>query len=291
MENTRTVTGLGEPRRSDARAQHAAHDQATWVARGRYAAFGVSWAVQADDVSAFHLLLDRLPPGASPTGSRSVTRTYAFRTVPPTLYESDVSYLLTVDGRPLVRSTEPGDIADAFEDDLKWLVAERSPRKVFLRAGVVGWRDRAIVIAGGPQAGKSTLVRALVGCGASYFSEEYAVLDGNVVEPYPARLPSCMPSGSSVSYLLDEMTDARPLKPLPVGIVLFAPYQPGAVFKPKMVSRGKFLLSMFKHAVAAQRNPEQVLRALETVSRRCNALEGVRGDAQAAASYLLERLV
>jgi len=50
-------------------------------------------------------------------------------------------------------------------------------------------------------------------------------------------------------------------------------------------------LEMFKHAVAAQRNPAQVLRALETVSRRCNALEGVRGDARAVASYLLDRLV
>jgi hypothetical protein len=290
MENTRTVTGLGELRRSDGRAQHA-REPSTWVARGRYVAFGVSWVVQADDVSAFHLLLDRMPPGASPTSSKNVTRTYAFRTVPPTLSESGVSYILTVDDRPLIRSTEPDDIANAFEDDLKWLVAERSPRRVFLRAGVVGWRDRAIVVPGGPNSGKSTLVRALVGCGATYFSEEYAVLDGNVVAPYPARLPSCMPSGSSVSYLLDEMADMRPPKPLPVGVVLFAPYQPGAVFKPKMVSRGKFLLGMFKHAVAAQRNPEQVLRALETVSRRCNALEGVRGDARAAASYLLDRLV
>jgi hypothetical protein len=78
---------------------------------------------------------------------------------------------------------------------------------------------------------------------------------------------------------------------LPVGVVLFAPFQAGAVFKPKMVSRGKFLLGMFKHAVAAQSRPEQVLRALEAVSRKCNALESVRGDAQAVATYLLERLV
>jgi hypothetical protein len=63
------------------------------------------------------------------------------------------------------------------------------------------------------------------------------------------------------------------------------------VFKPKLISRGKALLGMFKHAVAAQRSPGQVLRALETVSRRCNALEGVRGDALATAGYLLERLV
>jgi hypothetical protein len=73
--------------------------------------------------------------------------------------------------------------------------------------------------------------------------------------------------------------------------VLFAPYQPGAVFKPKVISRGKFILGMFKYAVASQRNHERVLRTLEAVLRRCNALEGVRGDAACVASDLLDRLV
>jgi hypothetical protein len=220
-----------------------------------------------------------------------MARTYIFRTLPATLSESTASFLLVADGRPLVRSTEPSDIAEAFEDDLKSLVAERSPRRVFLRAGVVGWRDRAIVIPGGPHSGKSTLVRALVGCGATYFSDEYAVLEGNIVEPFPARLPDWSVPGSSLSYWLDEFSNERAPTPVPVGLVLLAPYQGGAVFKPKLLSRGKSLLEMFKHAVASQRQPERVLRALEAVSRRCSALEGVRGDAQTAATYLLERLV
>jgi hypothetical protein len=247
--------------------------------------------MRADDLSAYHLLLDRLPPSASPTSSKATERSYAFRTLPSALTDGEVSFLLTADGRPLVRSSEPTDIAEAFEDDLKWLVAERSPRKVFLHAGVVGWRDRAILIPGGPHTGKSTLVRALVGCGATYYSDEYAVLEGNMVQPFPARLPNWSAPGTSLSYWLDELTSARVAKPVPVGLVLFAPHQAGAVFKPRLLSRGKSMLGMFKHAVAAQRQPERVLRALESITRKCNALEGARGDAHTAATYLLERLV
>lgn len=288
MDNTRLAIGHEKPWGPEAQKPL---DGGTTVIRGKYVAFGVSWEVQSDDSSAYHLLLDRMPPGAVPTSSRNMARTYRFRTVPPRATENDESYMLLADGRPLVRSSDLSDVTQAFEDDIKWLVAERSPRKVFLRAGVVGWRDRAIVVPGGTRSGKSTLVRALMGCGATYFSDEYAVLEGSVVQPYPSQTQNWTRPANSLGYWLDEVGSAQTINPVPVGIILFAPYQSGAVFRPKLISRGKSLLGMFKHAVAAQRNPEQVLRALEAVTRRCNALEGVRGDAQTVASYLLDRLV
>lgn len=295
MDDSRPAPGDLELRRIESRpahvssADHGVDD--VWVARGRYAAFGVSWAIQADDIAAYHLLLDRLPPGAAPTSSKNNVRSYAFRTLAPASPGDDVSYLLLADGRPLVRSSEPTSIADAFEENLKWLVAEHSPRRIFLRAGVVGWRDRAIIIAGGARSGKTTLVRALVACGATYFSDEYAVLEGNNVHPYRSNMPEWIGEGGSLSYLLDDIRGVQPVKPLPVGIVLFAPYQPGAVFKPKLISRGRSMLELFKHSVAGQRRPEQVLRVLDSVTRKCNALEGVRGDAHGVATYLLDRLV
>lgn len=289
MEDIRVTSGLAASRRNPRTVPVSAKDGS--VARGRYSAFGVHWEMRADDVSAYHLLLDRLPSVAAPTAGRAMARTYVFRTFPSESSENEPSYLLAADERPLVRSSDPEVIADAFEDDLKCLLAERSPRKVFLRAGVVGWQDRAIVIPGGPRSGKSTLVRALVGCGATYYSDEYAVIEGCTVQSFPARSATWTMPGSALSYWMEEFGKLSEPKSLPIGLVLFAPYQGGAVFKPKLLSRGQTLLGMLKHAVAAQRNPERVLRALENVCRRSNALEGFRGDAHTAATYLLDRLV
>jgi hypothetical protein len=292
MENTRLIAVQADCWTTEARTG-VEMEESVWVAQGRFSAFGVSWQIQTDQVSAYHLLLDRFPIGSNPASSKTVARAYSFRTLMGALVldgePDEPVYVLEADGRVIARSTDAAEVAEAFETDLAWLVSERSPRRVFLRAGVVGWRDRAIVIPGGPRTGKSTLVRALVSCGASYFSDQYAVLEGNTVSPYPSRTVGwSMPLAVRGNW---DVEDMRPPKPLPVGVVLFAPYQSGAVFRPKMLSRGKFILGMFKYAVASQRDPERVLRSLEVVARRCNALEGVRGDAQTVATYLLDRLV
>jgi len=287
MENGRAILGSGEVRVGHAVATEAGG----WVARGQYSAFGVSFGVMADDISAYHLLLDRLPPGSENTPTKSVSRSYSLRTSLPQAEREPVSFSLLADQTLILRSTDLDDIADAFESDVRCHVASSAPRRVFIRAGVVGWRDRAILLPGGPRTGKSTLVRALVRCGATCFSDEYAVLDGNTVYPYPSRLPIWTEPGLSGSLLSDELGEITEPGPLSVGIVVFAPYQSGAVWKPKLLSRGRLLLNMLKHAVAAQSNPDQVLKMLDQVSKNCNSLEGVRGDAHGVATFLLDRLV
>ena len=67
-------------------------------------------------------------------------------------------------------------------------LAERARNRIFIHAGVVGWQGRAIVIPGRSFSGKSTLVAALLQAGATYYSDEFAVLDGRgYVHPFLAR--------------------------------------------------------------------------------------------------------
>ena len=75
-------------------------------------------------------------------------------------------------------------------------VAERAPDHLFVHAGVVGWEGRAIVMPGASFAGKTTLVQAWLEAGATYYSDEFAVLDraGRV---HPFARPLAIRDGST----------------------------------------------------------------------------------------------
>ena len=83
-----------------------------------------------------------------------------------------------------------------FDSLLRVAVGEYAVDRVFLHAGVVGWRGKAIIIPADSFKGKSTLVAELVRNGATYFSDEFAVVDANGLVrrmengPDPRRMPS-----------------------------------------------------------------------------------------------------
>ena len=88
------------------------------------------------------------------------------------------------------------------------VIAEVARNRVFVHAGVVGWKGRAIVIPGRSYSGKSTLVSELIRAGAAYYSDEYAVFDsrGRV---YPFAKPLEM--RDVVRHVEEIASDARAL--------------------------------------------------------------------------------
>ncbi len=114
-----------------------------------------------------------LPPGSTSSNARRPAAIY-------TVLDSgkrSFRYEITRDDESVVRSSRLATVYDAFESNLRLLVAEFAPRRVFIHAGVVARNGAAIILPGKSFSGKTTLVKELIRAGAVYYSDEYAVLD------------------------------------------------------------------------------------------------------------------
>ena len=190
------------------------------------------------------------------------------------------------------RSRDLNDLLERFESCVQLYVAEHAPRRVFVHAGVVGWRGRAIVIPGRSRSGKTTLVAELVRAGAVYYSDEYAVFDGEGrVHPY-AR-PLAVREGGSLRQTrrpAEAFGGCAGTGPLPVGLLVASLYERGARWRPRPLSPGEAVLEMLSNTVPARRSPGRALAALSCAAGTAAALAGSRGEAVRAAEAILKSL-
>ena len=161
----------------------------------------------------------------------------------------------------------------------------------FVHAGVVAWKGRAIVIPGRSQSGKTTLVKALLHAGASYFSDEYAVIDGRGrVHPFPRRLSVRGEGDQTSRHSAESLGSETGAKPLPIGLLALTRYEAGARWKPKVVSAGKGTLGLLANTLAARKEPRQALATLTRAVERAPILTGIRGEATETAASILHLL-
>jgi hypothetical protein len=177
-----------------------------------------------------------------------------------------------------------------FDSLLRITVAEHAVDRVFIHAGVVGWRGLAIVLPANSFCGKTTLVAELVKNGAEYYSDEYAILD-------PRGLVHAFPRDLSVRYIDGEMGEkqvppeelggVQGSVPIPVGLVLLTKYDENAVWRPERLTVGQGMMEVIPHTIPRIFNPEFSLKVLNTSLRDAIILKSSRGEATDFAIELL----
>jgi hypothetical protein len=178
-----------------------------------------------------------------------------------------------------------------FDSLVRIKVAEHAKSVVFVHAGVVGWRGRAIVIPGNSFQGKTTLVAELVKCGADYYSDEYAVFDKDgLVHPFARRLSLRNSEGTitETPTTAEELGGRTGTSPLTVGTLLFTTYKPGAKWDPEMLSAGTAVVEMIAQTIPIRANPEFAIRVLNKVATGAIIAKGERDDASNFAGYFLD---
>jgi hypothetical protein len=266
----------------------AAIDRLGWAAGGTFEAYGVRVGLRANDEEAFARARQSLPPSTE-AGAERVSRLYSLIVPPAAAGKIRRFNILYADAARLVRDAEPAPVYDALAADLKLYVAEHAKRRVFVHAGVVGWRGRALLIPGKTFTGKSTLVAALLRAGATYYSDEYAVLDARGrVHPYATPLSLRGGDGEPVRRVSAASLGAEiGSAPLAVGWIFVGGYRPGARFRPRAITPGRAMLALFGNAIAARSRPDEVFAALKRAVAKSSAVRGRRGEAVDAVADMI----
>ncbi len=284
--------------RPDGASSSASTGRFHWPYGSCYEAHGVRWGVRANDPRVLASLPTILPPGAQLTSSQSVDLAFSLQVMTKDGFISRKwAALGRVDGEccQVVRHPDLARALTALESAMRQGVATLAPHRVFVHAGVVGWRGRAILLPGPSRSGKSRLVAALVRAGASYLSDEFAALDAEGrVHAFAKPLSIRVEGGCDCEVRrvhVEELGGRTEAGPLPVGLIAIVAYRSGTSWRPEMLSRGGGVLEALAHTVPARLRPEAALTALvHAASAAAVLLKGERGEAGETAHELLATL-
>jgi hypothetical protein len=271
-------------------------DRLGWADGMAFTAYGVRVGIRLNRSApeVWERILRRLPPGWKPATSPVVDYLYSL-IVGGEGHRPGVRHfhVLYADSARLARTMDLDEALGNLETDLRLYVAAWSPRRVFVHAGVVGWNGRAIVIPGMSFTGKSTLVEAWVRAGATYYSDEYAVLDRKGrVHPFPVPLSIRDSEGKVLRQVPPEaLGSAVGTRPIPVGWVWVTQYRPGSRWRPRRISPGRAVLELLAHTVNARVRPKLALEVLCQVASKAVVLKGRRGEAEAVVDEWLAKWV
>src|SRR3954468_6572855 len=222
-------------------------DRLGWAAGLSAIAYGHRIGLRVSEAGALKRATASLPPGWKVAARPQVDCLYSL-IVGGESGRVRRFHLLYRGAERLARGHDLESVLETLELDLQLHVAEVASSRVFVHAGVVGWRGQAIVLPGRSYAGKSTLVAALVQAGATYYSDEFAVLDDRGrVHPYARPLVLRPRPDEPADRVSKEPLPVRAGKrPLPVRLVALTHYERGALWQPKPLTPGEAMLAMME---------------------------------------------
>jgi len=194
-------------------------------------------------------------------------------------------------GESLV-TDQPGKLFWKYFDSLiRILVAECTKSLVFLHAGAVGWRGKAIVLPGNSFFGKTSFVAELVRNGAVYYSDEYAIFnESGLVLPFARTLSlrSDGPSKFETPTTAEELGGVAGKEPIPLGCLFFTKFVPDSTLDYRVLSTGEGLMEIIPQTIGIKRNTEFALKVLKNALSDAIIVKSPRPDAGGFAREFLE---
>ncbi len=175
-----------------------------------------------------------------------------------------------------------------FDSVIRVAIAELAPELLFLHAGVVGWKGKAVILPADSFKGKSTLVSELVRNGAEYYSDDFAIIDRNgLVHPFARRINRRTEEFKTYELTVEDLGGTIGTAPIPVGLVLMTEYRKDARWSPKLLKRGQGVLEMIPFTLCLRHRPDFSLEVLNNVASNAIIVSSLRSTAEKFAKTLL----
>ncbi len=198
-------------------------------------------------------------------------------------------FQISVDGANVATAR---DVMDAVLVTVKTLddaVIKHLTTLYAVHAGAVMLGGQALLIPGSSHAGKSSMVAELLRRGASYFSDEYALIDANgLVHAYPRPLLLRNGKPQQTPTLPEEFKAGFADGPARIGWILNLEYEAGSAWSVQKIPQSQALLNLLKntpHALAE--SPAMTAAFLQAVAK-AGCYSGLRGDVIPAADQILK---
>jgi hypothetical protein len=252
-----------------------------------FEAYGVRFGVESNSPEPISLvrstLPEWLPEGHTETDDKDIGHRFRY-------FHNSRRDTLKKNGETLARRLARSHMQDYFMHQIRLTAAEFAVGRVFVHAGVVGWKGKAIVIPGKSFSGKTTLTAELVRRGAEYYSDEYAVLDEQgLVHPFAKTLSirGIIDDQTQLEHTPQELGGKCGEKPIPVGVIVVTKYKKRGKWEPKVLSAGAGTLELIKNALPIRNDPDFSMRVLSTVAARSRIIKTDRGEAAGCCDSIL----
>jgi hypothetical protein len=160
-----------------------------------------------------------------------------------------------------------------------------------IHAGAVLLNGQALLLPGVTHSGKSSLVAELLKRGATYFSDEYALIDGKgYVHPYPRPLLLRNDSLKQFPVLPSEWNAPIGATPAPVGWIMSLEHQSSSAWSVVAISQGEALLTLLQNTPHIMTDSPDLVHRFQRAVATATCYAGRRPDVPQAVDQIL-RLV
>lgn len=195
---------------------------------------------------------------------------------------------LLVNGAQIAAAGQPVGLVPHLIHQIDESIVHKLTAFRAVHAGAVQLRDQVLLLPGRTHSGKSSMVAELLRRGATYLSDEYALIDAEgQAHPYPRPLLLRNGGPSQTALLPQDCPASIATGPAPIGWIMELRYDDAEGWNVVAVPQSQGLLILLRHTPHVLAEAPDLLDKFQRAAAHAQCFTGSRMDAARAAEEIL----